>query len=363
MRSDRKNENIDIPSLVPANVSADIFWWENVRRAELLKLFSEHIYGVTPDELPKIEYKLSNGYCAYPDVEKTTLTIAMVRNGKSCAFRSDIYRPAGVTGHLPAVIMIDPFSKNPWYKGARCIYNHCPPDIITAAGFVAIHAHVDEACPDSKKYFNEGLLTLYPPKDESGWGAIGAWAFSASRVIDYLLTLGDIKHDGVAVCGHSRGAKAALWCGAQDDRAALCISNQSGCSGAALARGKTGERIADIVKRFPYWFCPEYKSFAGRERDLPVDQHMLLSLIAPRPLYISSAAKDSRACPKNEFKAAQLCGEIYNLYGKQGLPDIKLPKAGSSFPAGDIGYHIKKGRHSCDLSDWQHFLPFMKKYL
>ena len=113
MKRDQKNENIEIPKLVPANVSADIFWWENVRRAELQKLFSEYIYGVTPDELPQIEYKLSPGYCAYPNIEATTLTITMTRNGKSCAFRSDIYRPAEVTGRLPAVIMIDPFSKNP----------------------------------------------------------------------------------------------------------------------------------------------------------------------------------------------------------------------------------------------------------
>jgi hypothetical protein len=206
-------------------------------------------------------------------------------------------------------------------------------------------------------------MELYPPEGETGWGAIGGWAFCASRVIDYLLTRDDVRPDCISVCGCSRAGKTSLWCGAQDTRVAVTISNVSGCTGAAITRGKTGERIADITSVFPHWFCANYTAYSGREDDLPVDQHMLLSICAPRPVYVSSASADDWADPQKEYEAALLCGEAYRLYGKSGLRDGPIPPCDASLQEGDVGYHNRLGEHGCEVYDWEQFLRFMRKYV
>jgi len=247
------------------------------------------------------------------------------------------------------------------------IYGYCPPDIITAAGFIAVHAHVDEACPDDWHDYGKGFMEMYPfennVRPDNGFGAIGAWAFCGSRVVDWLLTQGDVRSDFIAVCGHSRAGKTALWCGAQDERVAVTISNNSGCSGAAITRGKEGERIADITRVFPFWFCPRYAEYANREEKLPVDQHMLLALCAPRPVYISSASDDQWADPRKEFESAVLSGAAYELYGKTGLPTAEYPANNTPLQTGDVGYHVRTGPHACEVYDWQQFIEFMKKYI
>jgi len=354
-------KNIPLPPVFSPGKPVTVSEWENTRRPEILGLFSDYVYGQTPAELPDVSYKLEPVDCRCAGVDATVLTLTMRRNGKTCAFRSDIYRPKNLKGRLPAVVMIDPFSAK-FFRGKNSVYQYCPPDMITGAGFVAARARVDEACPD--KPGGRGLTELYPQGGETAWGAIGAWAFLTSRLIDYLWTCGGIDPARVAVCGHSRAGKTALWCGAQDARVGAAISNNSGCSGAAVTRGKAGERIADITKRFPYWFCPRYAQFAGREDELPVDQHMLLSLIAPRKLYVASASKDKWADPQAEFWAASLCGEAYALYGKTGLSVADLP----AWPAprnplhdGSVGYHLRNGRHAVTRCDWEQFLAFLSR--
>jgi len=349
----------NLPEILPRGCRPTIEWWESVRRPEIIKLFAENIYGITPAELPDVEYTLwphINGHC---NTEWYTLIITMKRSGKACEFRSDIYRPAKAEGALPVVIMLD--SSKSFFRTKKSIYNHFPADLITSAGFIAVLAYVDEAVPDSRNAYRKGLLELYPPEGMSGWGAIGGWAFCASRVIDYLLTDSQrLSAQSVVVCGHSRAGKAALWCGAQDKRAAVTISNESGCSGAALARVKRGERILDITKKFPHWFCPRYPEFAGREEELPVDQHMLLALCAPRPVYVSSAEKDAWADPRAEFMSAVLCEKAYELYGKNGLPATEFPPVNEPILSDSVGYHVRNGRHACKVFDWKCFLKFLK---
>ncbi|MCL2796604.1 MAG: hypothetical protein FWD58_00905 [Firmicutes bacterium] len=412
----------NLPPIFLPDKPATVSEWENFRRPELLGLFSDYVYGRTPSQLPEVSHELTPGKSRYPDIEHSVLTLTMKLGGKACAFRSDIYRPKplspilySLSSKLPVIIMIDPFSSR-FFRSRKAVYEYCPPDVITNAGFIAIRARVDEACPD--KPGRRGLLGLYDGKSEelemrneecridnsrrsmgsgkqseknksaiphssfltpnSRWGAIGAWAFCVSRFIDYLLTRGDVDPARIAVCGHSRAGKTALWCGAQDTRVGAVISNNSGCSGAALARGKAGERIADITKRFPYWFCPRYAEFSGRENDLPVDQHQLLSLIAPRPLYIASASKDRWADPDAELLSVQLCGEAYALYETcrgDGLID-KLEANVTASPANNartstglsmspsprqVGYHLRSGRHAVKLYDWERFLAFLNQ--
>ena len=242
-----------------------------------------------------------------------------------------------------------------------------PVESMLARGYGMATAYCGDVFPDrADGRAASGLQSLGRPvegtlaSDETG--AIGVWAWQVSRILDWLVTLPEVDPQQVIVVGHSRLGKTALWAGASDERFALVVSNNSGCGGAALSRRNFGETVDVITSRFPHWFCPALATYAQRETDLPCDQHTLLAMIAPRPLYVASAVDDRWADPRGEFLAAVAAAPAWKLFGLTGLGTTEYPAIDKPIGA-TVAYHVRTGGHEMLAYDWQRFADFADRTL
>ncbi|MEQ8846396.1 prolyl oligopeptidase family serine peptidase [Botrimarina sp.] len=353
--------------------------WREVRRPELLELFRTHIYGRAPIGRPadesfavqEVDAQAMGGAATRKDVR-----IRYSGRGGEGGLRLTLFVPNERPAPAPGFVLIcnrDPENIDPARQTKSPFW---PAEQIVDRGYFAAAFHyADIDHDDGDDRFDNGVHALFDPPRAEGpsarkeqprpgdaWGAIAAWAWGASRALDYLETDPDIDATRVAVVGHSRGGKAALWAGARDKRFAMTVSNNSGCTGAALARREQGERVADIL-RFKNWFCTNYRDYAGREQALPVDQHQLLALVAPRLLYVASASDDDWADPEGEYLAAVHASPVWGLHGQPGLVSDAFPAPGESRHEGRIGYHLREGGHNLTEEDWSHYMDFADRWM
>jgi dienelactone hydrolase len=343
--------------------------WQKTRRPEILELFRTHVYGRTPIGRPdtlrfvtkQIDNKAMDG--------KATMKLIDIEYsgpGGKGVIHLGVLIPNNVPKPAPGFLLIcnrsisniDPTrkKKSPFW----------PAEQIVERGYVAASFFNGDVDPDKHDGFKNGVHGIFDPKGkkrpDDAWATIAAWAWGASRVMDYFETDKDIDHTHIGVVGHSRGGKTSLWCGAEDERFALTISNNSGCTGAALARNLKGERVHVINKNFPHWFNANYKKFNKKESELPVDQHQLIALMAPRLVYVASSSGDGWADPEGEFLSCVHAGPVYELFGLKGVGATKLPQPEMPLQTGHIGHHIRKGKHNLTEYDWARYMDFADKH-
>ncbi|MEM2610301.1 MAG: acetylxylan esterase [Candidatus Bathyarchaeia archaeon] len=364
--------------------------WRDKRRPEILELFRTHVYGRAPLDRPAdIAFETF-------DYEENALNGRAIRKQVSIRLtKSDepsidllIYLPK--KPQPPPIFLMLNFWGNhtinpdphirirsrPVFmprgefflsEESRGWDRSTPLNKILSRGYGFATACYNDIDPDFHDGFKNGVHGVFdrlfgerrPP---DAWGSIGAWAWGLSRIMDYLEIDGDIDSRHVILLGVSRLGKTVLWAGAQDERFFMVISNTSGCGGAALSRRRFGETIKMINNAFPHWFCENFKKYNDNEDALPVDQHMLIALIAPRPVYIASADEDLWCDPRGEFLAAKAADPVYKLLGTEGLPADEMPPLNSPV-MGRIGYHIRSGGHGITEYDWERYMDFADKHI
>lgn len=341
--------------------------WEKIRRPEVLTLFEDNIYGQVPKSFEDIRFSVlsedknsMNGKAHLKEV-----LIEVFNKNKSVRINLVLFTPNNVARPAPAFLLINNRGNENTDPSRKVISEFWPAEVVIDAGYAIAAFHVSDLAPDNKDEFMNGVLQLYPEqlKSDNGMRAIGAWGWGASRVMDYFESDPQIDKKKVALVGHSRGGKASLWAAAQDQRFAMCITNCSGSTGAALARRQFGERVRRINTSFPHWFNTKYKKYNDHEELLPVDQHMLISLIAPRPVYATNASEDLWADPKGTFLSLKNAEDVYGLYGlKSKLPEVP-PVLNTPLIKSPLAYHNREGKHDMTVYDWKQFIRFADYHL
>ena len=366
--------------------------WRTKRRAEILELFRKYVYGRAPIDRPEnmsfevfdLERKALDGLATRKQV---TVNFTGADDGPKMDIL--IYLPNASEKPVPTFVLLnfggnhticsDPAIKlsESWMRsGGNGVVNNrateesrgrsssrFPLEKILKRGYGLATIYYGDIDPDFHDGFKNGVHPAFDKlidgkRAPDAWGSICAWAWGLSRAMDYFESDDDIDNRRVAVLGHSRLGKTSLWAGARDERFAFVISNDSGCGGAALSRRRFGETVERINTSFPHWFCENFKKYNGKEDDLPIDQHMLIALMAPRPVYVASADEDLWADPRGEFLACRYASGVYRLLGLRGLGVRQMPSLDQPVQKGTIGYHVRSGGHNLTEYDWQRYMDF-----
>lgn len=355
--------------------------WSQRRRPEILELFREHVYGHAPDILPETTFEVTEQSANTLDGVATRKQVAVRFTTERAEAQMSmlVYLPGDRSTPAPLIVGLNfggnhtvvddpnvylPAGADEEMRGAG--QDRWPIRDMLARGYGFATVYYEDIVPDEDDPFDEGVFPLFyepgqtrPAPNE--WGAIGAWAWGMSRMLDYAESDAAIDAERVMAVGHSRLGKATLWAGARDERFAIVVSNESGCGGAALSRRRFGETVKRINDAFPHWFSDRFTRYNDREEALPVDQHLLIALIAPRPVYVASAERDRWADPRGEFLAAREADPVYALFGKEGLPVDTMPPVNRPVH-GTIGYHIRSGEHDLTSYDWQQYLDVADRH-
>ena len=362
------------------------------RRAEIQAMLTHEMYGTAPPRPAKMKFKVFENEPNALGGLATRRQVAVYFTGDESGPRMDIliYLPnqrkspvktiLGLNFQGNHAVINDPgIRKSPSWMETRTkgvLNNHATeesrgamahrwqPEMTLKRGFALATIYAGDISSDSKDEEFDGVKKLYPELKDRGdnFSTIGAWAWGLSRALDYLQTDKDIDGRKVAVFGFSRMGKAAVWAGASDERFAAVISNDSGAGGAKQFHRGVGETIARLNTVFPHWFASNFKKYNDQDLMLPWDQHWTLALIAPRPLYVGSAAQDRGADPEGEFQSARAVTPVYKLLGTDGLPVDTWPAL--DHPSqGRVAYHVRTGAHDVTAYDWTEYLNFLERQL
>lgn len=367
--------------------------WQTKRRPEILSLFETHVYGMQPKASPFAAYEqilyvpdaldglatLREIKISFPEKRKSPDIYLLLWTPN----KGDVPHPTFVglnfsgnqSTHPDPRIRLSTqwmrpsrgadFKENQAQESSRGkSASRWPVEMIIKRGYAIGTIYCGDIDPDFDDGFKNGVHAMFPEfgvkdgkRDKDAWGTIAGWSWGLSRIMDYFEGDSSIDHKQVAVVGHSRLGKTSLWAGATDSRFAMVISNNSGCGGAALNRRAFGETVQRINTSFPHWFNDKFLDYNSNENALPVDQHMLIGLIAPRPVYVASAEEDRWADPKGEWLSLKHAAPVYKLLGKEPLDLPNQPEVDKPAQK-DTGYHIRKGRHDINTFDWSQYLNF-----
>ncbi|SHE53110.1 hypothetical protein SAMN05444274_101611 [Mariniphaga anaerophila] len=348
--------------------------WEQIRRPQIMGMFASTIYGKVPQPEKEIEQefelldtdeKFLDGKCT-----RKRLLFNFSNHRGSVGMHMVVYLPNHVNGPVPVLLQIS-FSgadrgsiETDNIQSYGRLRNGIPLIHFLNQGFGVAYINGGEAVRDGNSFGGNTIHKLFykgnqslPRADE--WGVIGGIAWQASRAMDYLETDNDVDHSKVALLGFSKLGKCALWAAAQDTRFAMALSQNSGCAGAALWRRSFGENLKYMF-RFPHWLCGNARKYIGNEGDLPVDQHMLLACIAPRPVYVTSGLSDNWADPMGEYLSSHHATPVYELYGLKGQPTKERPRINEPAEDRALSYVIRSGGHGYFYKDWDRYIKFMK---
>lgn len=336
--------------------------WETRRRVELLELFHREMFGFSPPKPEGLTFRVEATDPIAMDGKATRKQIALSfpLGGETFTFRLTLFVPNQRRGPAPVFLLLNhrPADNTDPTRAKRTEF--WPAEDVIARGYAIAAVNVAADVEPDQRNATTGVRAFYrqhyAQPDQLTWGALAAWSWAGSRGLDYLVTDTDINAAQIAVVGHSRSGKSALWAAAQDPRFALACVNGAGEGGPALSRRNFGETIRQLTTSFPYWFAPKYSTYADREHALPFDQHQLVALVAPRGYHGGDGVKDTWADPRGSWLSLVEASKVWALSGTTPALKDNMPPVGELLVSGPLAYHVRAGGHDLTALDWKLYL-------